>query len=221
MWDDGPHCLGRRDIAAGRALQGSARGFPDASEDMVAYRGVMRRYSPTGWQGWGVGILRGIAGVMFLSALAGCATPEGSDAYPGSEDTRRINLRASDINTGWQQYQPGANACLSAVHRGALPEEAFGPCISAASQSSGFAPAVSNLHRQVEQTRDHLGSGNCRSSLDQLATRLEAVSRALDKLEHDADAARSSAYRADTTTITRTWKAAVMSEYAMTNKCGN
>jgi outer membrane murein-binding lipoprotein Lpp len=103
----------------------------------------------------------------------------------------------------------------------AIPEQAFAPCISAVYQSSAFAPAVSSLRRQVEQARDHLGSGNCRSSLDQLATGLAAVSRAIDTLKHDADAARSSAYRADTTTITRAWKTAVRSEFAMTDKCGN
>ena len=45
--------------------------------------------------------------------------------------------------------QPGANACLSGVRRMAVPEEAFGPCISAVVQSSGFAAAVSGLRRQV------------------------------------------------------------------------
>jgi hypothetical protein len=88
-------------------------------------------------------------------------------------------------------------------------------------QSSRFAPAVSSLRRQVEQTRDHLGSGYCQSSLDQLATGLAAVSRAIERLKHDADAARSSAYRVDTATITRAWNTAVRSEFAMTDECGN
>ena len=181
----------------------------------------MQRFSLTGWKGWGICILRGVAEVLVLCALAGCAPPDGSDAYPGSDDTRRINLRAIEINTGWQQYQPGANACLSGVRRMAVPEEAFGPCISAVVQSSGFAAAVSGLRRQVEETRDHLGAGNCRSSLDSFATGLAVVSRAIEKLEQDADAARSSAYRVDTATITRAWKTAVRLEFAMTDKCGN
>jgi len=181
----------------------------------------MQRFSLTGWTSRGIGILRAATGFLFLCALAGCAAPDGSDAYPGSDDTRRINLRASAINTGWQQYQPGVNACLLGVRRMAIPEEAFGPCISAVYQSSGFAPAVGSLRSQVEQTRDHLGSGNCRSSLDELATGLATVSHAIDKLKHDADAADSSAYRADTATITRAWKTAVRLEFAMTDKCGN
>jgi len=172
-------------------------------------------------QHWGVGIALGVAGLTLLSALAGCATIDASAAYPGSEDTRRINLGANEINTGWKRYQAGVNACFSAVRWGALAEEDFAGCIDGAYQSSGFGAAVGNLRRRLEQVRDDLGSGECRSSLDQLATRLGVLSGAVTRLKLDADAARPSAYRADTRAITRAWDSAVKFEFAMTDACEN
>jgi hypothetical protein len=169
----------------------------------------------------GHGTITGIAVVMVLGACAGCATRGGSDEYPGSEETRQINLRTNEINTGWKQYQARVNPCFSAVLRGAMAESEFAGCIERAYSASRFPAAINALHRQLKQVRDHLGSGGCRSSLDHLLTRLEALSRSVDELRLDAEATRPSAYRADTTAITRGWDAAVRSEFAMTDACGD
>jgi hypothetical protein len=164
---------------------------------------------------------RTITAIVSLVALSGCASPGSTDSqYPGSEDTRRINQRADAINTGWQQYTTGVNACLSGVHRGALPVEAFAPCIADAYQSSAFLLAVSNLRGQVEQTRDRVDSGDCRSALDRLATRLRVLTGAVGHFKHDADVGTSSAYRTDTATVTRAWDTSVNAEIAMTHTCG-
>ena len=188
------------------------KGFPPRPQ--VAYRREPCSGGHSGWTGWGIGMLRYRWGVTSLCAR--CAAPDGSDAYPGRTRVGSISPAGETIPAG---SVPARGPRLSEFVGWRYPKSST--VHLGGGQSSRFAPAVSSLRRQVEQTRDHLGSGYCQSSLDQLATGLAAVSRAIERLKHDADAARSSAYRVDTATITRAWNTAVRSEFAMTDECGN
>ncbi len=182
----------------------------------------MDRRFLTSHRRWGIGVLSSFAAIILgVVALAGCATPGSADSqYPVSGDTHRINQRVAEINTGWEQYKAGVNACLAGVRREAIPVEAFAPCIGDTYQSSGFAQAAGHLRSQVERTRDTVDSGDCRSALDRLAARVRVLSATIDEFKHDVDAGSSSSYPADTAAITRAWNASVKAEFSMTEACG-